>query len=107
MTGPLSQLSEEIIVCSFSILQPRLRREAHGGFVAANLRERHPQASGNIARSTTMLIAFFVGAVAGAELLKAAGLFAALLIPLALIAGIAVFDWIVPLTQFPSPPEQE
>jgi uncharacterized membrane protein YoaK (UPF0700 family) len=107
MTGALSGLSEEIIICGFSLLQPRARRRAPGGFAAATLREKHPQAFKTIGQSVALLVGFFAGALAGAALLKIAGLLAAMAVPLALLGGIGIFDWLVPLTQFPSAAEQE
>lgn len=107
MTGALSGLSQELIVCLFSLLQPRNRGKAGGGFAAGSLQEAHPKAFRNIGQSAALLIAFFCGAFAGAAAFKAAGLAMALVIPLALLLAIGVLDWLVPMTNFPSSVEQE
>lgn len=107
MTGALSGLSEELIVCVFSLLQPRNRRKTGGGFAAGSLQEAHPTAFRNIGQSGALLIAFFCGAFAGAAAFKSVGLAMAMIAPLALIVLIGVLDWRVPLTDFPSPPEKE
>jgi uncharacterized membrane protein YoaK (UPF0700 family) len=107
MTGALSGLSEELIVCVFSLLQPRNRGNAGGGFAAGSLQERHPKAFKNIGQSAVLLIAFFGGAYAGAATFKAIGLTIAMAVPLAIILVVAVVDWCVPMTDFPSPAEEE
>jgi uncharacterized membrane protein YoaK (UPF0700 family) len=107
VTGAISGLSEEIIVCGFSLLQPRNRRKAHGGFVNESLRSSHRKAFKNIGQSAALLIGFFLGALAAAALVRPAGVGAAMLVPLAMLIGVGVFDWVVPLTAFPSTVEQE
>ena len=106
MTGTLSGLSEELIVCAFALLQPKNRRKALGGFAAASLQQRHRTAFKNIGRSAALLASFFIGAVAGAAAFKAAGIGIAMAAPLAIVVGIGVLDWLMPLTDFPSPVEQ-
>ena len=54
-----------------------------------------------------LLAGFFVGALAGAAMALAAGISVALCLPLALLLAVAAFDWVVPLTVFPSPVERE
>jgi len=107
MTGALSGLSEELIVCVFSLLQPRSRRKAGGGFAAGSLQETHPKAFKNIGQSAALLMAFFCGALAGAAAFKAAGIAIAMSAALAILVAIGVLDWLVPMTEFPSPVEQE
>jgi uncharacterized membrane protein YoaK (UPF0700 family) len=107
VTGTLTGLSEEVIVCAFSLLQPDNRRRLKGGFIAENLRGQHRTAFENIRRSTALLLGFFVGALIGAALLKAIGLGWALGVPLALLGGIGIVDWVSPLTEFPSAAEKE
>jgi uncharacterized membrane protein YoaK (UPF0700 family) len=107
MTGALSGLSEELIVCIFSLLQPRNRRKAGGGFAAGSLQEKHPKAFKNIGQSGALLIAFFAGAYAGAAAFKAVGVAVAMSVPLVIILLIGIIDWRIPLTEFPSPAEKE
>jgi uncharacterized membrane protein YoaK (UPF0700 family) len=107
MTGAVSGLSEELIVCLFGLFQGRRARRANGGFVADRLRETHPTAFKNIGRSAALIAAFFIGAVAGALMLQGTGIGTAMTVPLALLLAIGVLDWAMPLTQFPSSVEQE
>lgn len=107
MTGTLSALSEELIVCGFSLLQPKNRRKAGGGFAAGSLQQKHPTAFRNIGQSAALLIAFFCGAVAGAAEFRSAGIGIAMVVPLALLVAIGVVDWLAPMTDFPSSVEQE
>ena len=107
MTGTLSGLSEEVIVCLFSLVQPRNRRKVRGGFAASSLQEKHPTAFQNIGQSVALLAAFLVGAIPDAAGLEAAGVGPAMVAPLALLTAIGVSDWLVPLTKFPSAVEQE
>jgi len=107
MTGAISGLSEELIVCGFALLQPRNRRRHGGGFASESLRSLHPGAFKNIARSAALIAGFFCGALAGATLVRAMGVGDAMVVPLAVLIGVGVFTWIVPLTVFPSPVEQE
>lgn len=106
VTGTLTGFSEEIIVCAFAAAR-RPRGGAYGGLKTPVLRERHPTAFRNIGRSAALLLGFFLGALAGATMLTAVGLGAAMAAPLAVLLAIAVLDWTHPLTQFPSPVEQE
>ena len=107
ITGTLSGLSEEFIVCLFSALQPRNRRKARGGFAIGNLQDKHPAAFKNIGQSISLLVAFLAGAVAGAAALKTIGVGPAMVVPLAILFAVGVVDWLVPLTAFPSAVEQE
>ncbi|HWD58302.1 MAG TPA: YoaK family protein [Stellaceae bacterium] len=107
MTGTLSGLSEELIVCVFALFQPRNQRKARGGFAAGSLQQKHPTAFKNIGQSAALLAAFFGGAVAGAAALKGAGVAIAMIAPLAVLVAVGVLDWLVPLTDFPSSVEQE
>ena len=108
MTGALTRLSEELIVCLFALFQRRRGRGVHGGFVASGLRETHPTAFRNIGQSALLIAAFFVGAVAGVRMLQNPGAVAtAMVVPLAVLIAIGVLEWIMPLTQFPSSVEQE
>jgi len=107
MTGTLSSFSEEVIVCLFSLLQPRNRRKARGGFAAGRLREKHPTAFKNIGQSAALLVAFLAGAIAGAAGFKAVGVGRAMIAPLVILLAVGILDWLVPLTAFPSSVEQE
>lgn len=107
VTGTISGLSEELIVCGFSLLQPRNRRKAKGGFAAGSLREKHPAAFKNIRQSAALLAAFLLGAVAGAAAVKSAGVALAMSAPLAIIFAAGILDWLVPLTGFPAAAERE
>jgi uncharacterized membrane protein YoaK (UPF0700 family) len=106
MTGTLSGLSEELIICGLSLLQPRNRRKAHGGFAAGSLQEKHPAAFKNIGQSAALLAAFFAGAVAGATALKGGGVGMAMVVPLVILGVVGLVDWVTPLTVFPSAVEQ-
>jgi len=101
VTGALSSLSEELVVCAFSLLRP------DSAFAAESLRAKHPKAFRNALRSAALLAGFFAGAVVGAVLFRPGALVAAMTIPLVLLAAVGAFDWVVPLTRFPSPAEQE
>lgn len=107
MTGTLSGLSEELIVCGFSLLQSRGRGKAPAGFAAGSLRDKHPAAVKSIGQSVALLSAFVTGALAGAAALKGAGIATAMLAPLVVLLGAGVLDWLVPLTSFPSTVERE
>jgi uncharacterized membrane protein YoaK (UPF0700 family) len=106
MTGTLTSFSEEVIVCLFSLLQPR-RRRGRGGFAAGSLQEKHPTAFKNIGQSAALLAAFLAGAVAGAAGLKTAGIGIAMIAPLGVLFVVGALDWLMPLTAFPSSVEQE
>jgi len=107
VTGAISGLSQEIIVCVFALLAPRSRKEPKGGFASGALQEKHGEAVKNIVRSTLLLAGFFAGAFAGASAAKAVGVGAAVGAPLALLVVVGLVDWFVPLTEFPSPVEKE
>lgn len=106
-TGAVSALSEELIVCGFALLLPKTARRRGGGFASRSLRERHPDASRNIVCTAALLVGFFGGALAGATLVRALGVREAMIMPLVLLTAVGVFDWLMPLTDFPSPVEQE
>ena len=107
LTGALSSLSEELIVCCFALLQPNRHRRRDGGFASDTLRAKHPKAFRNAVRSAALLVGFFAGALAGAALFRPVGLAAAMIVPLLLLAGAGIYDWLAPLTVFPSAAEQE
>ena len=107
VTGALSGLSEEVIVCVFSLLQPGNRRKAGGGFAAESLQKMHPKAFRNVGQSAALLTAFLGGAFAGAAAFVSAGVAVALGVPLALLVVVGVADWRMPMTRFPSAVEQE
>ena len=106
VTGAITGFSEEIIVSVFSILRSGTRRHSRG-FASEALRNSHRTASRNMVRSMALLAGFFLGALAGAALLRSATLAIAMVVPLVLLAGVGAFDWVKPLTKFPSPPERE
>jgi hypothetical protein len=54
-----------------------------------------------------LLTAFPAGAVAGADGLKAVGVGSAMIAPLAVLVGVSMLDWLMPLSEFPSYVEQE
>jgi uncharacterized membrane protein YoaK (UPF0700 family) len=91
MTGAVSGLSEELIVCAFTLLRRR-NRSKESGFASATLRSQHPQAFRNIARSAALLAGFLGGALLGATLAHRLGVTPAMAVPLVLLAGIGVFD---------------
>ena len=106
MTGAITGLSEEIIVCGFTLIQSRRALRRDGGFAAETLRSRHPNAFKNIIRSTMLLTGFFLGALGGAALVGRAGADRAMLVPLGLLAAVGAVAWVLPLSNFPSPPER-
>jgi uncharacterized membrane protein YoaK (UPF0700 family) len=107
MTGALSGLSEELIVAGVSLFQSDRRGRRGGSFASETLRSLPPDAFSNIVRSAALLVGFFFGALAGAALAQTAGTGTAMAVPIALVIGVGLFDWIVPLTVFPSPVEHE
>jgi uncharacterized membrane protein YoaK (UPF0700 family) len=107
VTGAVSSLSEELIICGFVWLQPRRRRGGGAGFASGHLRGRHRKAAANALRSAMLLAGFFGGALAGAALFYPAGLPGVMFVPFGLLIGVGIFDWILPLTVFPSAAERE
>jgi uncharacterized membrane protein YoaK (UPF0700 family) len=101
VTGTITNLSEEIIIRGFAMLAPA-RHRRHDGFVSAALRTRPPVEIVHIGRTAGLIGGFFLGALAGASLLGAGGFLHAMVLPLLLLIAIGVFDWLVPLTRFPS-----
>jgi uncharacterized membrane protein YoaK (UPF0700 family) len=106
VTGALTGFSEEIIVCCFALLHPGGHEKPHGGFASESLRAQHRSAFKTIRRSALLLAGFFLGALAAASLSKTTGVSLVMLVPLALLAGVGFFDWLRPLTAFPSAPER-
>jgi uncharacterized membrane protein YoaK (UPF0700 family) len=107
VTGVLSGLGEEVIIGALALLERSRRRTAEDGRASEALRPKHRTAFRNIIRSTALLAGFFAGALAGASLAPAAGVAGAIAVPLVLLASVGVFAWVVPLTVFPPPAEQE
>ncbi|HWB51586.1 MAG TPA: YoaK family protein [Stellaceae bacterium] len=87
MTGALTGLGEALVAAALPL-------------GAASGRERHAGVLATIAQSLALLLGFIAGALAGAWLLKIAGLAAAMSLPLALLVLAAVVDGVAPLTRF-------
>jgi uncharacterized membrane protein YoaK (UPF0700 family) len=99
ITGTLTQFGEQIIVCGFALLQRRDPSRAPVGFASAPLQE-HGQPFRMLIQSALLLLGFFAGALGGASLSRAAGVGAAMLVPIALLILAGIFDWLVPLIEF-------
>lgn len=105
VTGALTDLSEELIVRAGQPFRPRDRHTAPDRFAAGTLRRWLSAGLGHLSRTTALLLGFFLGALAGAALLPAAGIGRTIAVPLVLLLAIGAIDWVHPLTRFPSEPE--
>lgn len=102
ITGTLTQFGEQVIVCGFALLQRGDPRAP--GFASGPLQE-HRRPFRMLIRSALLLLGFFAGALGGASVSRTTGVAAAMLAPIALLIITGIFDWLVPLIDFPSAPE--
>lgn len=107
ITGALTSLSEEVVVAAFTLLETKKRHRAKGGIASDILQRHHGKALASITQSGLLLLGFFIGALGGATLSRPFGYGVALIVPISLLTAVGAFDWLVPLTEFPSPAERE